>query len=163
MMMMMKVTAGPVKSNGSLSLGLWLRSPAGSLCQRLCLTFEYGPPLSFTIVLCLNVQSCKLFATVFSSIKTPTACQVYRLDTATLPFTISATCVSIIQQPSGLSNSVLWNLIGMVIGDWCCNWRLWMPPSWFKGRIWCATLLLSIGTVLTSLCLKIVRPVHPWC
>jgi len=80
----------------------------------LCVTYKYVPPLPLPLFFCLNVQSCKLFATVFSSIKTPTACQVYRLDNTTSPFTISATCVSVIQQPSGLSDSSLWNLISMV-------------------------------------------------
>lgn len=57
-------------------------------------------------------KSCQFFATVFSSVKMPTACEVYRLHVVTLPDTVSATCVSIIQQPSDV--------------------ELWKPPELFE-------------------------------
>jgi len=70
------------------------------LCWNLCGAFRVSWKVR-SIVCWTCVQSRKFFATVFSSIKMPSACEVYQLHAATPPDTVSATRVSAVQQPSG--------------------------------------------------------------
>jgi len=57
------VTAGLAESNGSLLLGLWLKSPAGWLprtgisSRTLCSVIEYGQPLPSTLAVCVPRSS----------------------------------------------------------------------------------------------------------
>ena len=68
--------------------------------QNLVLRISCDAKSLIVCLMCI-MQSYRVFATVFSSVKMPTACEVYRLHTVMPPDSVSATRVSVVQQPCG--------------------------------------------------------------